>query len=675
MVMPSAVLNRLFVAVLVSLSLHISDVSGWLFIGALVLILWRYAIYKYAFPLPGFWSRSILVVAGFSFVYSLYGWMPSIESMITLLIAGISLKLIEVQFQRDAYLLIFSCFFLQSLHFLFDQSPLHYLAVLLSCFFTLYVQIYLNKNLMPVDVPETREVSGQVKEKQASELMLAGKLLLLSFPLALFLFFVLPRLSPLWSISVPTASAKTGLSDSMTPGDIGRLGKSDELAFRVKFKNKIPDMHERYWRVLILDFYDGKTWSKHTNNASFKPRLTDLVTADSSLNEYLYYEYDVISQASEQKWLYTLANVTGFDSNINMVEGGVLRNAKKISSPFKYSVTSAVHNSLLGNVESLISLQQSSYLQNPESLNPRAQKMAGEIWKASAQSVPKFLSSMQQYISNGGFVYTLKPNVLNSSSQVDEFLFDSQLGFCAHYAGALTYMLRSVGVPSRIVLGYMGGEKNKHGDYYSVYQYDAHAWVEYWLEGKGWLRVDPTSWVSPDRIELGMMSAVKDEFVGFRTNSKWLNSVRHRFMSLNYLWQDWMLSYKDNKQQALLESIMGKRSATELVLIGLAIFAIVSLALFVILMWPLRKPRSQIEKIFDSYKYILSKGLGSEEDLFALTHRQLGEKAVQINHKNELSVNKLNAVFDQALYEHETIILNKDTIKKIKILLKGLRVS
>ena len=120
---------------------------------------------------------------------------------------------------------------------------------------------------------------------------------------------------------------------------------------------------------------------------------------------------------------------------------------------------------------------------------------------------------------------------------------------------------------------------------------------------------------------------------------------------------------------------MGKRSGTELVLIGLAIFAIVSLALLVILMWPLRKPRSQIEKIFDSYKNILSKGLGSEEDLFALTHRQLGEKAVQINHKNELSVNKLNALFDQALYEYETIILNKDTIKKIKALLKGLKVS
>jgi len=677
MVLPSAVLLRLFLAVFFSLSLHASDVSAWLFVGALIFIVWRYAIYRYGLVFPGIYLRSALVMAGFSFVYSLYGWMPSIESMVTLLVAGISLKLIEVQFQRDAYLLIFACFFLQSLHFLFDQTPVHYLAVLCCCFFTLYTQIYLNKNLTSGSVVSGDAVSG----RPVSELMLAGKLMLLSLPLALFLFFVLPRLSPLWSISVPTESAKTGLSDQMSPGDIGRLGKSDELAFRVKFKSQVPDMHERYWRVLVLDHYDGKAWSQnisHNKKPVAKPNLTELVAADQNLNQHLYYEYDVISEASEKKWLYSLANVTGFDSNIKMVEGDVLRNNIKLMSPLKYSVTSAVHKSLLGQVAPLTNKQQLAYLQYPQYLNKQTQSLASQLWQAS-NTVPQFLARVEQYVAQGEFVYTLRPNTLSDSSQIDEFLFDSPLGFCAHYAGALTYMLRSVGVPSRIVLGYMGGEKNQHGDYYSVYQYDAHAWVEYWLDDKGWVRVDPTSWVSPDRIELGMSSAVKDEFVGFKTDSKWLKDMRHRFMSLNYLWQDWMLSYKDNKQQALLESIVGKRNATELVLIGLMIFAVVSLVLFAIFMWPLRRQKSPIEKIFDAYKQALRKawenkatGYVSDASLFGLTHRQLGEQAVLVNVRNAKVVSELNRAFDQMLYAQKNAELNKQSIKEIKSLIKKL---
>jgi transglutaminase-like putative cysteine protease len=663
MVLPGAVLVRLFIAVFLSILLHLSDVSVWLFVGATIFIVWRYTIYRYGFIFPNVWLRIFLVAMGFSFVYLLYGWMPSIESMLTLLIAGIVLKLIEVQFQRDAYLLIFACYFLQSLHFLFDQSPLHYIAVLFSCVFTLYVQVYLNKNLVSVE----GDGLGRSDKKVFFESLLAVKLLLLSLPLALFLFFALPRLAPLWSISVPTESAVIGLSERMAPGDIGRLGKSDDLAFRVKFKNNVPDMRERYWRVLILDYYDGNAWEQGAlthSKAVIKPSLMSVAAADQALNDYLYYEYDVVAEASQKKWLFALANVTGVDANVSMVEGRLLRNKKKLLSPFKYTVVSAVHNGLLGVPALLTTAERQSYLQLPLGLNQKTKDLADSFWLETG-SVTGFMARVQRYISQGQFSYTLTPNVLKADSQIDEFLFESQLGFCAHYAGALTYMLRSVGIPSRIVLGYLGGEKNKHSDYYSVYQYDAHAWVEYWIEGKGWLRVDPTSWVSPDRIELGMMSAAKDEFVGFRSNSKWLHNIRHRFMSLNYLWQDWMLSYKGNKQQALLESIMGKRSGLELVLIGLMIFLVVSLVLFAIFMWPLRRLKSPIEKLFDDYKQVLEKG-GADFVAKGLTHRQLGAQAVHLNSQNEVLVHELNSAFDQVLYEQQDLRLSKHLIIKIK---------
>ncbi len=83
---------------------------------------------------------------------------------------------------------------------------------------------------------------------------------------------------------------------------------------------------------------------------------------------------------------------------------------------------------------------------------------------------------------------------------MDDFLFNSQRGFCEHYASAFTYLMRAAGIPARVVVGYQGGKMNPLDDYMIVRQSDAHAWTEVWV-GNHWQRVDPTAAVSPDRVE------------------------------------------------------------------------------------------------------------------------------------------------------------------------------
>src|SRR5690606_23783867 len=114
---------------------------------------------------------------------------------------------------------------------------------------------------------------------------------------------------------------------------------------------------------------------------------------------------------------------------------------------------------------------------------------------------------MLGYFSREPFHYTLKPPTLGPES-IDSFLFDSRRGFCAHYAGAMTFVLRAAGIPARAAARYQGGELNPDGNYLTVRQFDAHAWVEYWQPGIGWRSVDPTAAVAPQRIEQGLEQAL-----------------------------------------------------------------------------------------------------------------------------------------------------------------------
>lgn len=619
----------LFLSVLLALFLHYEFLPVWVLVLSPVVIFWRYAIYKGKVKPPNAIYKMLLVFGGFYGVFFSYGLSLTIESAVTLLVAGLALKPLEVQSKRDSYVLIFLCYFVQSQHFLFDQGPIAFILVLVCLFFTLLAQVVVNQS-----------------EQSNSHFRIVTKIFLLSIPFMVLLFFILPRLGPLWSLNISTKSGVVGLSNSMSPGDISELGKSDELAFRVKFEGDAPPMNERYWRALVLDYYSGETWeTRYSTQTDWSKRAG--VSRDET------YEYEVISEAHEQRWLFALAGSVPLQPNIGVTEDGLLTNKYKALNTFQYRAEAPLNQSnanlnLQADRAFLLALERQAYLQLPDkSNNKKAQSLARRIG-ADAQGEQEILDGFSEFFKSQLFSYTLSPGALDSDSRIDEFLFDSQSGFCAHYSGSLVYLLRSAGVPARVVLGYLGGVKNSIGDYYSVYQYDAHAWVEMWVEDQGWLRIDPTGWVSPERVESGIEQAVKKEFVGFKTTSKWIRDMRQQLQALNFYWNDWMLNYKGDRQQKILDSIFGKRDALSLFLtmsgMILGLLALLFLAVMGGSLLKKEPPQARFVKVY--FKRLRSLGLDINESMtFIQIEDALVKRYPASKREARNLTNNLNRVF------------------------------
>jgi hypothetical protein len=166
------------------------------------------------------------------------------------------------------------------------------------------------------------------------------------------------------------------------------------------------------------------------------------------------------------------------------------------------------------------------------------------------------------------------PPLLPGDDPVDAFLFETRRGFCEHYASAFTVLMRAAGVPARVVTGYQGGEFNTLGGYLTVRQADAHAWSEVWLEGRGWVRVDPTAVVSPARVEAGIGAALPagEPLPGLVwRGSAWLSPLRFGLDWLDGGWNLWVLGYDSERQTRLLAALgMGIASWREMALWMLA---------------------------------------------------------------------------------------------------------
>jgi transglutaminase-like putative cysteine protease len=650
----------LFLSVVLALLLHSEFLPAWVLAVAGIIMLWRYSIFSGKINKPSGLIKGCLVVGGFYGVYFTYGFALSIEAAVTLLVASLALKPLEVQTKSDSYVLLFLCILVQGQHFLFEQGPAGYLFVLLALFSTLSALVVVNQS-----------------SQASTQLKVASKIFLLSIPLTVFLFFILPRLGPLWSVNMSTKAGLVGLSESMSPGDISELGRSDELAFRVSFKDNIPPFNQRYWRALVLDAYDGQKW-----RASYQPE-TNWPTASigtKSFDAGSSYDYEVTSEAHEKKWLFALEGSKPLQKDIAVQDNGLLINRFKAINKFQYKAEApAFKQSPIMGLEGiqarfsydggsrLSALQRQAYLQLPEDLNHRTKDLADTLAYDSEGDLG-FINALSKFYLSNPFFYTLSPGEAGNENRVDEFLFDTKIGFCAHYAGSAVYLLRSAGIPARVVLGYLGGEKNPLGDYYSVYQYDAHAWVEVWIKDRGWLRIDPTGWVSPERVEKGIEQAINEEFVGFRSQFKWLSNIRHQFQAFNYLWNDLMLSYKDDSQQAMLDSVFGSRdSLTWGLIISALMLGIMALVFLVVMMAGGSTKRSVHYRLLANYVYRLNK-VGLDVNM-SMSFIEI-EAAVVLKYPHAAyGVSLITKHLNQALYAKPASDLDKQAKSKYKKLM------
>ncbi len=524
-----------------------------------LVILIRWLVEHQRMTLPGRFTRTLLLIGAVMLTFYSFGRLYGPEAGVALLVSLFTLKYLEVVQQRDAYVVIVLGYFVCATALLFSQTPGMFLYVLLC-------MTVLTTCLVGINHSDTRASSFQHARR--------GLVMVLqAIPLMAVLFLLVPRVAPLWNMQLDAGKARTGMSDTMSPGQISELSESAELAFRVDFEGDIPSQPQRYWRGLTLSHYDGRTWQQaipqgipegeylYRPGRGEKPDwYQQIEQARSEAGQR--FRYRVIAEPTQRRWLFSLAVPFPVDGELGLARDMRLVAEEPLSQRFAYRVES------IPAVSSAISLSPSEaalMLSLPEGTGRQARGLAQQ-WRLESRSPRQIAERALRHFREQPFHYTLRPPRL-TVDPVDDFLFRTRRGFCEHYASSFTFLMRAAGVPARVVVGYQGGEQNELGTHLLVRQYDAHAWSEIWLEGEGWTRVDPTAAVAPERIELGLRDALENsdegrdvlDELGLRRFSDGgiLSTVSQWMDYVDFRWQTWVLGYDSAFQSRFLEDLLG----------------------------------------------------------------------------------------------------------------------
>jgi protein-glutamine gamma-glutamyltransferase len=545
---------------------HVLHLPLWVPPLVVLLGVWRYYIATERAPAPPEWLRVVLGLAIMIGILLQYHTIFGRNAGVAFLTGLMGIKLLETRTRRDVMVTLFLSYFLIITNFLYSQAipiALYLFVVMLVITTTL---ITLNDNGASLDFRQ--------------RLRLAGGLVAQAVPLMLVAFILFPRVEGgLWRLPGDAGSAVSGLGDSMSPGSISRLSLSDDIAFRVRIEDgEMPPPSQRYWRGPVFWWSDGHTWKPGTHQHE-EPEQVIFSGAPVT--------YHVSLEAHQQHWLFALEMPHRAPVEVprsHLTADYQLQSRFPVNALLRYQITSSPQY----RVTAISRFQHDASLRLPRDKHPQARALAA-TWRAQTSSPQEIVALALNYFYEQPFHYTLSPPRL-LEDPVDEFLFDSRQGFCEHYAAAFTVLMRAAGIPARVVAGYQGAEYNPLGDYWIVRQRDAHAWSEVWLDEAGWIRVDPTTRVAPERVEQGIQIALPETLsrpLGFRLDEasalrRGFEQMRAAIDAVNHGWNEWVLGYGPELQRTFLAylGLAGGYQMMTAALIGVTALLLAAMALW-----------------------------------------------------------------------------------------------
>jgi transglutaminase-like putative cysteine protease len=610
------------------------------------ILIWRLLAIRNARLLAN--SRLILLVSLLGILLLFYqfsgGW--SLEMGVAIFIMAFTLKLLELNTPRDAYVLGYAAFIVIATLFLYSQTIaiLVYSLILSGCL--LAAMLAFSANIAP----------------NKSAFVSVAILIVQALPLAAVIFFAFPRFpAPKW-MQINSHRNLSGLSETLEPGAMTELFTSQELVFRVKFKGDSPPRQALYWRGPVLSYTDGRTWRVlHTNFAQY---------LDQAKTFGPTYDYTELLEPQEFNWVYALDIPVQYDENKLQRNGYYqLTTLHKQSKAAEYELVSSV-NYNTGYIT------KTEYKESLQLAGEPTQRLVELVKKLKGFSAPpeEFIAGLLQYYRDQHFVYTLSPPAMGGSP-IENFLFEAKSGFCVHYASSFVYLMRVAGIPARIVTGYYGGELNSIGEFLEIRQANAHAWAEVWLENKGWIRVDPTSAIL--LVDNAANLSLDNVLSPTNTNNhsllySSLQKMQQVWHNVDYQWQRWIIHYGEHTQSQILMHL-GISNLTQLILWIAAAF---SLLILILVLYILRVRKNKLEpavRVYQQYcKKLAKAGLviqsGEGALDFALRARlKLPRHAQQIIEITQLYIRlRYERVSDE-----QDLILLKLRVKELQIKLDG----
>lgn len=524
----------------------VPDIPVWITAASAFFWCWKLMIFSFKLASPSKITTGFFSFLFFVLIYLEFKTYLGKESATSYIVILASLKLLEFTEEKEKDFIILLGFFLTSAKFLFSYD-------LLFLFIAVPIYIILTLNLLP---------SRWIKENKILAVKYLFKIFLLAAPLSLLLFFLFPRITKtLTSMNINSKEGVSGFSDAISPGSISELSLSNEIAFRLEiYHNKYFTNKNLYLKGLVLEKNSSSmNWGVHNKHFQLTP-ATPVFEMD----------YKLILEPSQQMNLFALPSTNSLFSEAHKVyydHNKIYRTDSMIEKRISIRGSICVTNDKVSEESKNLNLEllpvkneiepRKDFSQNHE----KFKKLVSEL-KSKSNGSSDINSHILNFFKNGGFQYTLSPGV-DKNLSLETFLFKTKKGYCEHFAAAHAALLRHSGVPARVVVGYQGGEYNSLGEFWTIRQKDAHAWVEYLNESFFWVLTDPIGIIAPNRIELGgqlFSSYISDNLtvqeIQNKMNSKdFINKTLMWFENLNYQWNAFLIDFDFDKQKLLLKEL------------------------------------------------------------------------------------------------------------------------
>jgi transglutaminase-like putative cysteine protease len=568
-------------------------------------------------PLQKRWAKipffdKIFGALSFVFSYVLAGHQVNPEMGLNLLVGVLSLKLLESRELRDYRMQTLGLFILWGAGALFDKSIGYFLLAFLATIYNVFF-------LLNLSTP-----SGASGKSFALWILKA-------LPFALMFFLFQPRFhSTLWSPPQQQNSGEIGFSEVARPSEVGEIFPSDKISFHA---HVVPDVPREvlYWRGVTLSGSDGWNWEKSELDQHY-PSLDPLASVISP---------DWIKQEIIHKT--TPERAFGLDRPMWWVLGDREARASELGSLSFHHFRSYKRYKVVSSTASLAPLEQHLARLSRSTLK----EVPG--LPSKVDSLEQAQSELQSFYQKNQFLYTLSPGKIKS---LNEFL-QTRRGWCTHFASASAEILRFWGFPTRLVSGYLGGEKIEGESYYTVTENDAHVWIEVYSRDK-WVRIDPTLWVEPMRLQftgrdLFVREKKKFDLRAFypewlRGASSWIDKTNFRFML-------WLEDYDREKQKEIAQKLDLNLSEFYMLVVWVLL---VFIAIFFFIEWRRNQlsPAQRRQKIWK--KFLARHGVPFRPDLTPSEARLL------------LPAQALEAHRKLTQFEHELYALDNTTQKNMQ---------
>ena len=528
---------------------QMSNLPVWTSALAGGLLLWRGWLAWAGRPLPGRWTVAALLVVAVAGTLLTHRTILGRDAGVTLIVMLLALKTLELRARRDAMVVFFLGFFTMLSNFFFSQSLLTAAAMLVALLGLLMALVNAH---MPVGRPPL-----------AQTFRMAGTMALLGAPIMVALFMLFPRMAPLWGMPGENLTGRSGLSGTMRVGEMAEIALDERVAIRLRFEGAptdVPPQSALYFRGPVMTSFDGRQWQAEPfrEDSAWAARVA--VPASLQVSGPAV-RYEVTLEPQRQPWLMVLEATPDAPQLPNMqaymTQDLQWMTTRPITEVLRYQAVS-YPQFRHGPQQAVQQLR--VYTELPTGFNPRTLALAAQMRADPAlatASAETLVNAVLQRLRTGGYSYSLDPGVYGEHT-ADEFWFDRKEGFCEHIASAFAVLMRALDVPTRIVTGYQGGERNPVDGYWTVRNADAHAWAEVWMEGRGWVRVDPTGAIAPNRV--GAFQRLRAPQGALATAMGTLSpgmvqNLRAVWEAVNNSWNQWVLNYTQRRQLDLLKAL------------------------------------------------------------------------------------------------------------------------